>query len=233
MRRVFLEEFHQRGLQSTVLAERRFINERLAIFRLHARRGGEADMSDAARAAGHRSTAGRATGPRLKVVLYNPQAVFFTMPLALLAIGSELDPDIYEVVIIDGRLDADAESTVLAHLDASAVPRESRFSPARRFPMHCEYRAPPSGRGPTCPWSGGAGTRPCSRASVCASRRVDVTVRGQGKQTFAEIVRTPRRGSLPRGLRWVHRAARPTAPSTRIRRGHCAPVDNSARTTMD
>jgi hypothetical protein len=30
---------------------------------------------------------------RLKVVLYNPRAVFFTMPLALLAIGSELDPE--------------------------------------------------------------------------------------------------------------------------------------------
>ena len=30
--------------------------------------------------------------PRLKVVLYNPRAVFYTMPLALLAIGSELDP---------------------------------------------------------------------------------------------------------------------------------------------
>ena len=30
---------------------------------------------------------------RLKVVLYNPRAIFFTMPLALLAIGSELDPD--------------------------------------------------------------------------------------------------------------------------------------------
>ncbi len=29
---------------------------------------------------------------RLKVVLYNPWAVFYTMPLALLAIGSELDP---------------------------------------------------------------------------------------------------------------------------------------------
>ena len=36
---------------------------------------------------------------RHKVVLYNPQAVFFTMPLALLAIGSELDPEIYEVII--------------------------------------------------------------------------------------------------------------------------------------
>ena len=58
-------------------------------------------------------------GKRLKVVLYNPQAVFFTMPLALLAIGSELDPGVYEVVIIDGRLDADAESSVLAHLDGA------------------------------------------------------------------------------------------------------------------
>ena len=44
----------------------------------------------------------RPKGGRLKVVLYNPQAVFFTMPLALLAIGSELDPEIYEVVTIDG-----------------------------------------------------------------------------------------------------------------------------------
>ena len=37
-------------------------------------------------------TPGTAARRRLKVVLYNPQAVFFTMPLALLAIGSELDP---------------------------------------------------------------------------------------------------------------------------------------------
>jgi anaerobic magnesium-protoporphyrin IX monomethyl ester cyclase len=35
---------------------------------------------------------------RLKVVLYNPRAVFFTMPLALLAVGSHLDPERYEVV---------------------------------------------------------------------------------------------------------------------------------------
>ena len=53
---------------------------------------------------------------RLKVVLYNPAAVFFTMPLALLAIGSELDPERYEVVIVDARVDPDAENTVLAHV---------------------------------------------------------------------------------------------------------------------
>ena len=56
------------------------------------------------------------SGPRHKVVLYNPQAVFFTMPLALLAIGSELNPDLYEVVTIDARLDPDAEKTLLSHL---------------------------------------------------------------------------------------------------------------------
>jgi hypothetical protein len=33
----------------------------------------------------------------------DPQAVFFTLPLALLAIGSELDPEVYEVVVIDAR----------------------------------------------------------------------------------------------------------------------------------
>src|SRR5262245_54811746 len=53
-------------------------------------------------------------GKRLKVVLYNPQAVFYTMPLALLAIGSELDPEVYEVVTIDARIDPDVEKTVLA-----------------------------------------------------------------------------------------------------------------------
>ena len=40
---------------------------------------------------------------RQKVVLYNPQAVFYTMPLALVAVGSALDPARYDVRIVDGR----------------------------------------------------------------------------------------------------------------------------------
>ena len=59
------------------------------------------------------------TDSRMKIVLYNPQAVFFTMPLALLAIGSELDPQSYEVVTIDGRLEDDAVSAVLSQLDGA------------------------------------------------------------------------------------------------------------------
>ena len=40
------------------------------------------------------------------VVLYNPQAVFYTMPLGLLAVGSALDRDRYSVRIIDARVEA-------------------------------------------------------------------------------------------------------------------------------
>lgn len=41
---------------------------------------------------------------RHKVVLYNPKAVFFDMPLALVAIGSALDAQRFEVIIVDGRM---------------------------------------------------------------------------------------------------------------------------------
>jgi len=41
------------------------------------------------------------------IVLYNPYAVFYTMPLALMAIGSYLDATNYNVVIIAGRLEKD------------------------------------------------------------------------------------------------------------------------------
>jgi anaerobic magnesium-protoporphyrin IX monomethyl ester cyclase len=51
---------------------------------------------------------------RQKIVLYNPHAVFWTMPLGLLAIGSALDPEKYEVLIIDGRLEPDPVGRVLA-----------------------------------------------------------------------------------------------------------------------
>lgn len=44
---------------------------------------------------------------RQKMGLYNPRAVFWTMPLGLIAVGSALDPARYEVQIIDGRLERD------------------------------------------------------------------------------------------------------------------------------
>jgi len=39
------------------------------------------------------------------------------MPLGLIAIGSCLDPDKYQVKIVDGRLEADPVAAVLAEID--------------------------------------------------------------------------------------------------------------------
>ena len=59
------------------------------------------------------------TAIRRKVVLYNPKAVFYTMPLGLLGVGSHLDRSRYDVVVVDGRLEADPVAAVLAHLDGA------------------------------------------------------------------------------------------------------------------
>jgi anaerobic magnesium-protoporphyrin IX monomethyl ester cyclase len=127
------------------------------------------------------------SGPRAKVVLYNPKAVFFTMPLALLAIGSELDPERYEVVIVDGRLDPDAENTVAAHLHEAVclgvtVLTGAPISDALRI-----SRAAKRAR-PDIPVIWG-GWHPSMFGIEClAEPCVDATVQGQGEATFAEIV---------------------------------------------
>ena len=125
---------------------------------------------------------------RAKVVLYNPRAVFFTMPLALLAIGSELDPEQYEVVIVDGRLEADPERAVSAQLDGAlclgvTVLTGAPISDALRISRVAK------GARPDLPVVWG-GWHPSMFAREClAEPSVDVTVRGQGEETFSEIVR--------------------------------------------
>jgi radical SAM superfamily enzyme YgiQ (UPF0313 family) len=58
---------------------------------------------------------------RQRVVLYNPRSVFWTMPLALVAVGSALDKERYEVVIVDGRFEADPVKAVLGQLADGAL----------------------------------------------------------------------------------------------------------------
>jgi anaerobic magnesium-protoporphyrin IX monomethyl ester cyclase len=125
---------------------------------------------------------------RIKVVLYNPRAVFFTMPLALLAIGSHLDPEAYEVVIIDGRLDANAETTLTSHLEGAlclgvTVLTGAPIADALRISRIAKRARPDL---PVI-WGG---WHPSMFATEClAEPSVDVTVQGQGEETFAEIVR--------------------------------------------
>ncbi|MBV8854200.1 MAG: B12-binding domain-containing radical SAM protein [Sinobacteraceae bacterium] len=125
---------------------------------------------------------------RSRVVLYNPQAVFFTMPLALLAIGSELDPQRYEVVIIDGRLEgADAERRVLEALDGALCLGVTVLTGAPIADALQISRAAKRAY-PALPVVWG-GWHPSMFARECLEEpAVDVTVQGQGELTFAEIV---------------------------------------------
>jgi radical SAM superfamily enzyme YgiQ (UPF0313 family) len=124
---------------------------------------------------------------RHKVVLYNPQAVFFTLPLALLAIGSELDPETYEVIIIDARLETDALSVVLSHLEGALCVGVTVLTGAPISDALEISRAVKRVR-PDLPVVWG-GWHPSMFASECLSEpSVDVTVRGQGEETFVEIV---------------------------------------------
>ena len=124
---------------------------------------------------------------RHKIVLYNPQAVFFTMPLALMAIGSELDPARFEVVLIDARLDPDAHRTVLRHLDAAlclgvTVLTGAPISDAVELSSKARQVRPDL----TIVWGG---WHPSMFAGECLKEAcVDVSVRGQGEATFADIV---------------------------------------------
>ena len=153
-----------------------------------------ADVSRAFASGGRAPTA----RSRIKVVLYNPKAVFFTMPLALLAIGSELDPEVYEVVTIDGRLDANAEATLLAHLEDALCLGVTVLTGAPISDAMQISRAAKRAR-PDLPVIWG-GWHPSMFGRECLREpSVDVTVQGQGEETFTEIVRRLRAGESLEG----------------------------------
>ncbi len=124
---------------------------------------------------------------RHRIVLYNPRAVFWTMPLALVAIGSALDPARYEVVIVDGRFESDPVATLLAAIDdrtlclgvtvLTGAPIRDALTVSRAV-----KRARP--RLPVV-WGG---WHPSLFPEQCLTEpNVDVVVMGQGEETFAEI----------------------------------------------
>lgn len=123
---------------------------------------------------------------RQKVVLYNPRAVFYTMPLALLAVGSHLDPERYEVVIVDGRLESDPAAAVLSHLDGALCLGVTVLTGAPIADAIAISRAAKARR-PDLPVVWG-GWHPSMFGRECLEEpSVDVTVQAQGEITFHEI----------------------------------------------
>lgn len=133
------------------------------------------------------------TQERRKVLLYNPRAVFYTFPLALVAVGSHLDPERYEVVIVDGRLEDDPAAALDPHLDDALVLGVSVLTgdPIRdavRVSRHAKARR---GDLPVV-WGG---WHPSLFGRECLDEAsVDASVQGQGEATFAEIVDRLARG---------------------------------------
>lgn len=124
---------------------------------------------------------------RRKVVLYNPRAVFFTMPLGLLAVGSHLDPARYEVVIVDARLEADPLAALLSQLPDALCLGITVLTGAPIRDAVLASRAAKAFR-PELPIVWG-GWHPSLFGTECLEEpAVDVTVQAQGEETFAEIL---------------------------------------------
>ena len=122
-----------------------------------------------------------------KIVLYNPQAVFYTMPLALLAIGSALDSNHFDVVIIDGRLENDPLAVVLQEAkDAIALGITSLTGRPIQDALHVTRAV--KQQYPSLPiiW-GGWHPSLFTQQTLTDESAIDITVQGQGEQTFAEL----------------------------------------------
>lgn len=125
---------------------------------------------------------------RKKVVLYNPKAVFYDLPLALLAVGSNLDPNQYEVIIIDGRVESDPFGLIKKHLPdticfGTTVLTGSPINDALEKTRFVKSTAPQV----TTVW-GGWHTSLFPKETLEQEQAVDVSVQGQGEITLRELV---------------------------------------------
>ena len=124
---------------------------------------------------------------RQKVVLYNPQAVFYTMPLALLAVGSALDPAKYDVRIVDGRLEQDPIAAVLAEIDNALCLGITVLTGAPIRDALQVSRAVKARR-PDLPVIWGGWHSSLFPEETLDEPSIDITVQGQGEETFVELV---------------------------------------------
>lgn len=124
---------------------------------------------------------------RPRVVLYNPRAVFYTMPLALVALASALRETNVDVEVVDGRLESDPVRAVVDATDGALLLGISVLTGAPIRDALAISRAVKAAH-PECVVVWG-GWHPSLFADECLeSDCVDVAVIGQGEETLREIV---------------------------------------------
>jgi anaerobic magnesium-protoporphyrin IX monomethyl ester cyclase len=124
---------------------------------------------------------------RRKVLLFNPQSEFYAMPLGLLAVGSALDSNRFDVRIFDARINNDASAQILAEAENAACVGMTVFS-GRPIVSALELSRLLKKRFPKLPIVWG-GWHPSILPEQCiASGAVDAVVIAQGEGTFAELM---------------------------------------------
>src|SRR5262245_37648683 len=128
-----------------------------------------------------------AVSMKQKVLLFNPQSEFYAMPLGLLAVGSVVSPDLYDVSITDARIDPRADETILGQAASAVLVGMTVFSgpsigTALRLSRELKKRFPAL----PIVWGG---WHPSILPEQCIeSGAVDAVVIAQGEATFSELL---------------------------------------------
>jgi anaerobic magnesium-protoporphyrin IX monomethyl ester cyclase len=125
---------------------------------------------------------------RRKIILYNPEAVFFDMPLALLAIGSVIDNKKYDVIIIDARVEENVINLIKQHINDAicfgvTIITGAPIKDALYISKKVKQLAPDV----PIIW-GGWHTSLFPKQPIEENPFIDITVQGQGEITFKELV---------------------------------------------
>jgi anaerobic magnesium-protoporphyrin IX monomethyl ester cyclase len=125
-----------------------------------------------------------------KILLYNPIAVFYDMPLALLALGSCFDLTKYNIVIIDARIESNAHEKVLEEVkDAicfgTTVLTGKPIEDAIKITRKVKQQTPEI---PTI-W-GEWHTSLFPTEPLLEELCIDITAQGEGEITFQELIKT-------------------------------------------
>lgn len=145
------------------------------------------------------STNGTPSHDKTRVVLYNPKAVFHTFPLALLAVGSALDRDRFEIVIVDGRLEEDSAAAAVAAADGAVVFGVTALTGAPLRDALDVSRAVKA-RYPDLPVVWGGWHPSLFPTETLKEECIDITVQGQGEATFEELVQVLAEGESLDGV---------------------------------
>lgn len=138
-----------------------------------------------------------------KIVLYNPQCVFYTMPLSLVAVGSAAKAAGYHVEIIDARLDDHPLESVVRSCEGALCLGITLLTGRPIVDALAVSRAVKAAY-PSLPVVVGGAHPSIFPRETIEEPSFDIAVAGQGEAAFLEILAALREGEMPNCVPGVH-----------------------------